>query len=65
MLHTKKNTISLPAIPNQSFSNGVLFAIGASVEQFANIIADELKNPSLQVKYVEHLKRLGFKQNRK
>lgn len=35
--------------------------IGASVEQFAEMIADELRNSSLQVKYVEHLKKVGFK----
>lgn len=40
---------------------GNLAPIGASVEQFANMIADELKNPLLKVKYVEHLKKVGFK----
>ena len=35
--------------------------VGASVEQFAEMIATELKNPLLQVKYVEHLKKVGFK----
>lgn len=35
--------------------------VGASVEQFAEMIATELKNPSLQVKYIEHLKKVGFK----
>ena len=36
--------------------------VGASVEQFADMIATELKNPLLKVKYVEHLKKVGFKQ---
>ena len=36
--------------------------IGASAEQFAQMIASELKNPLLQVKYIEHLKKVGFKQ---
>lgn len=35
--------------------------IGASIEQFAQMIADELRNPLLQFKYVEHLKKVGFK----
>ena len=35
--------------------------VGASVEQFAEMIATELKNPPLQVKYIEHLKKVGFK----
>ena len=35
--------------------------VGASVEQFAQIIADELRNPLLQVKYIDYLKKLGFK----
>ena len=35
--------------------------IGASVEQFADMIGNELRNPLLQVKYVEHLKKVGFK----
>ena len=34
--------------------------IGASAEQFAQIIADELKNPLLRVKYSDYLKKLGF-----
>ena len=37
--------------------------IGASAEQFAQIIADELKNPLLRVKYSDYLKKLGFKQS--
>ena len=36
--------------------------VGASVEQFANMIADELKNPLLRVKYIDYLKKVGFKQ---
>ena len=36
--------------------------VGASVEQFANMIADELKNPLLKVKYIDYLKKVGFKQ---
>lgn len=35
--------------------------IGASAEQFANMIADELKNPLLKVKYIDYLKKVGFK----
>lgn len=35
--------------------------IGASAEQFAQIIGDELRNPLLQVKYIDYLKKLGFK----
>lgn len=35
--------------------------VGASVEQFAQIIADELRNPLLQAKYIDHLRKLGFK----
>ena len=35
--------------------------VGASAETFAQIIADELKNPLLQVKYIDYLKKLGFK----
>ena len=34
---------------------------GDSVEQFADMIAHQLRNPSLQVKYIEHLKKVGFK----
>ena len=40
---------------------GNLAKRGDSVQQFAQMIADELRNPSLQVKYVEHLKKVGFK----
>ena len=40
---------------------GNLAPIGASVETFTQIIADELRNPLLQVKYIEHLKKVGFK----
>ena len=36
--------------------------VGASVEEFAQMIADELRNPLRQVKYIEHLKKVGFKQ---
>lgn len=36
--------------------------VGASVEQFANMIANELKNPLLKVKYIDYLKKVGFKQ---
>jgi plasmid replication initiation protein len=36
--------------------------IGASAEQFAQMIASELKNPLLQVKYIDYLKKVGFKQ---
>ena len=36
--------------------------VGASAEQFANMIADELKNPLLKVKYIDYLKKVGFKQ---
>ena len=35
---------------------------GDSVEQFAQMIANELRNQSLQGKYVEHLRKVGFKQ---
>ena len=35
--------------------------IGASAEQFAQMIAHQLRNPSLQGKYIEHLKKVGFK----
>ena len=35
--------------------------IGASAEQFAQMIASELRNQSLQGKYVEHLRKVGFK----
>ena len=35
--------------------------IGASAETFAQIIADELRNPLLQVKYIDYLKKVGFK----
>lgn len=35
--------------------------VGASTEQFAQMIASELKNPLLQVKYIDYLKKLGFK----
>ena len=35
--------------------------IGATVEQFAQMIATELRNSSLQGKYVEHLRKVGFK----
>lgn len=38
--------------------------VGASVEQFAQIIADELRNPLLQVKYIDYLKKVGFKQGK-
>ena len=41
---------------------GNLARRGDSVEQFANMIANELRNQSLQVKYVEHLRKVGFKQ---
>lgn len=34
---------------------------GDSVEQFADMIAHQLRNPSLQGKYIEHLKKVGFK----
>ena len=34
---------------------------GDSVEQFAQMIANELRNQSLQGKYVEHLRKVGFK----
>lgn len=40
---------------------GNLAPVGASVEQFAQMIANELNNPSLQGKYIEHLKKVGFK----
>ena len=35
--------------------------VGASAEQFADMVATELKNPSLQVKYIDYLKKVGFK----
>ena len=35
--------------------------IGATVEQFAQMITTELRNSSLQGKYVEHLRKVGFK----
>ena len=35
--------------------------VGATTEQFAQMIADELRNPLRQVKYIEHLKKVGFK----
>ncbi|ECL0471493.1 replication initiation protein [Listeria monocytogenes] len=37
--------------------------VGASTEQFAQMIASELKNPLLRVKYSDYLKKLGFKQS--
>ena len=37
---------------------------GDSVEQFAQMIANELRNQSLQGKYVEHLRKVGFKQGK-
>ena len=40
---------------------GNLAKRGDSVEQFAQMIADELRNSSLQGKYVEHLRKVGFK----
>ena len=40
---------------------GNLARRGDSAEQFAQMIADELRNPSLQGKYIEHLKKVGFK----
>lgn len=43
---------------------GNLAPIGASAETFAQIIADELRNPLLQVKYIDYLKKLGFKQGK-
>lgn len=35
--------------------------LGASTEQFAAIIADDLKDPDKQTKYSKHLAKLGFK----
>ena len=35
--------------------------VGASTEQFAQMIVNELRNQSLQGKYVEHLRKVGFK----
>ena len=35
--------------------------MGASAEQFAAIIADDLKDPDKQKKYSKHLAKLGFK----
>ena len=43
---------------------GNLAKRGDSVEQFAQMIADELRNPLLKVKYAEHLKKVGFKQGK-
>ena len=40
---------------------GNLARCGDSVEQFAQIIGDELRNPLLQVKYIDYLKQVGFK----
>ena len=40
---------------------GNLARRGDSVEQFAEMIATELRNPSLQGKYIEYLKKVGFK----
>ena len=40
---------------------GNLARRGDSVEQFAQIIGDELRNPLLQVKYIDYLKQVGFK----
>lgn len=40
---------------------GNLARRGDSVEQFAEMIATELRNSSLQGKYVEHLRKVGFK----
>ena len=40
---------------------GNLAKRGDSVEQFAQMIANELRNQSLQGKYVEHLRKVGFK----
>ena len=63
MSKNKINQIT-PAIPNQKSINlnHGYFVVGASVEQFANMIADELKNPLLKVKYIDYLKKVGFKQ---
>ena len=41
---------------------GNLAKRGDSVEQFAQMIANELRNPLLQVKYIDYLKKVGFKQ---
>ena len=43
---------------------GNLARRGDSVEQFAEMIADELRNPLLKVKYVDHLKKVGFKNSK-
>ena len=43
---------------------GNLARPGDSVEQFAEMIATELRNSSLQGKYVEHLRKVGFKQGK-
>lgn len=43
---------------------GNLAKRGDSVEQFAQMIANELRNQSLQHKYVEHLSKVGFKQGK-
>ena len=40
---------------------GNLARRGDSAEQFAQIIGDELRNPLLQVKYIDYLKQVGFK----
>ena len=40
---------------------GNLAKRGDSVQQFADMIANELRNQSLQGKYVEHLRKVGFK----
>ena len=43
---------------------GNLARRGDSVEQFAQMIADELRNSSLQGKYIDHLKKVGFKNSK-
>ena len=43
---------------------GNLAKRGDSVEQFAQMIADELRNSSLQGKYIDHLKKVGFKNSK-
>ena len=52
----------MPAYQKSINLNHGYFVVGASVEQFANMIADELKNPLLKVKYIDYLKKVGFKQ---
>ena len=49
-----KKLAELPELGNHA-------PLGYSTEQFAQQIADELRNPLRKMKYIEHLKKVGFK----